>query len=168
MKPSQIIDHGGRTADEIDDRHWQSGLPRHFLRLPDNGVDLIVLAAKEAQPGREEIVWIKRQAPSLSMILVPMVDTEDESELPENARKAAGVAKVVAARLREGKRVLVTCAAGLNRSGFISALALMERRGISGKEAVERVQKARSGALSNATFARYIANLPTPAQKEQP
>ena len=53
---------------------------------------------------------------------------------------------------RTGRRVLVRCQAGYNRSGLVVALALM-RLGFTGQDAVARVRIARGPyALSNPHF----------------
>jgi hypothetical protein len=51
----------------------------------------------------------------------------------------------------DGKRVLIHCAAGINRSGLLSAAALI-RRGHEVEEAVDLVRQARVGALNNPNF----------------
>lgn len=72
------------------------------------------------------------------------------------ARTAQYAADWVVEMFEAGRRVLVTCAAGRNRSGLVSALALMKRRGLSGEEAVARVQAMRKDALTNESFAEYV------------
>lgn len=59
-------------------------------------------------------------------------------------------------RWQEGKRVLVRCAAGLNRSGLITALVLM-RAGHSADDAVSLIRERRSAdALFNHSFVQYL------------
>ncbi|MDF2977965.1 MAG: putative protein phosphatase [Actinomycetospora sp.] len=52
---------------------------------------------------------------------------------------------------QDGKRVLIHCAAGINRSGLLSAAALI-RGGHDPDEAIELVRRARTGALNNPNF----------------
>jgi hypothetical protein len=52
---------------------------------------------------------------------------------------------------QDGKRVLIHCAAGINRSGLLSAAALI-RGGHDVDEAIELVRRARTGALNNPNF----------------
>jgi protein-tyrosine phosphatase len=54
--------------------------------------------------------------------------------------------------------VLVTCQAGLNRSGIISAMSLIIR-GDSPQAAVMMVRMAREHALSNRHFREYLLSL---------
>jgi protein-tyrosine phosphatase len=63
---------------------------------------------------------------------------------------------LIAHRLRSGHRVLVTCFAGLNRSGVVSALALM-RLGLAPGDAIGAVRLARGPkALSNPAFVELL------------
>ena len=55
-----------------------------------------------------------------------------------------------------GRRVLVRCAGGMNRSGLITAMVLM-RAGHSADDAVSFIRKGRSQwALSNESFVAYL------------
>lgn len=55
-----------------------------------------------------------------------------------------------------GKRVLIRCAGGMNRSGLITALILM-RSGFSAADAIHAIQERRSvQALSNDSFVQYL------------
>ena len=55
-----------------------------------------------------------------------------------------------------GRRVLIRCAAGMNRSGFVTALVLL-RAGYSADDAIALVQSRRSAhALSNSSFIEYL------------
>lgn len=51
--------------------------------------------------------------------------------------------------------VYVVCQHGMNRSGLVAGLLLREF-GVSGDEAVERICRARPGALSNQVFRRLV------------
>jgi protein-tyrosine phosphatase len=65
-------------------------------------------------------------------------------------------ANKVVQHVRNGKNVLVTCLAGQNRSGLVTALALQQLTGWSGKKIVNHISAKRMWALHNATFAQYI------------
>lgn len=66
------------------------------------------------------------------------------------------LAQVVAERLAEGKRVLVRCQAGLNRSSLVAALALVHR-GAAPQEAIDAIRSARSpNCLFNRSFAAHV------------
>jgi len=57
---------------------------------------------------------------------------------------------------RSGKRVLVRCQAGWNRSGLIVGLVLM-REGMSAQDAIDLIRERRSSdALCNRTFEQFL------------
>ncbi len=62
----------------------------------------------------------------------------------------------VAAHVRNGRRVAVNCAAGLNRSGLIVGRALIEL-GLAPADAIGKVHAARGPwALSNVAFTKFL------------
>lgn len=61
-----------------------------------------------------------------------------------------------------GWTAVIHCRAGRNRSGFISALVLMEMQGISGAEAVRIVKEKRPLSLYNEHFVEYLESLEAP------
>ncbi len=62
-------------------------------------------------------------------------------------------------RWKSGKKVLIRCQAGLNRSGLITALVLL-REGHSPKQAIELIREKRSEwALCNSDYVTYIESL---------
>lgn len=112
--------------------------------------DVIVLAAKEYQPPDH---WF----PGVEVIHAPFDDNplrhmhRDEIE---TATKAAGR---VARRLYAGKRVLVSCAMGLNRSSLIAAIAMHAVYGMSADEIIKRIRHVRGmWALSNPNFVKLL------------
>ena len=134
----------GLGASQIIPNLWQGGLvPRGHIQ----GVDVLVLCAMEHQPRSAEL-------PGVRMVVhAPMDDAEPSLEEVVTARQAAAH---VAHALRHGRRVLVTCAQGRNRSGLVSALALT-RLGASPDQAIRLVRRARgANALSNPHFVDVI------------
>ena len=80
----------------------------------------------------------------------------DEQDLADIDR----LARVVAERLDEGKRVLVRCQAGLNRSSLVAALALVHR-GVSPQEAIDAIRAGRSpNCLFNRSFTAHVLAAP--------
>ena len=58
-----------------------------------------------------------------------------------------------------GKRVLIRCQAGLNRSGLVTALVLV-RSGYSPQDAIELIRKRRNSlALFNRQFVKFLMSL---------
>ncbi len=63
----------------------------------------------------------------------------------------------VVRRLRKGRRVLSTCAMGLNRSALVAALAIQEIYGLSADEIIKRLRRARGPwAMSNPSFEQLL------------
>lgn len=60
---------------------------------------------------------------------------------------------------KRGKRVLIRCQAGLNRSGLVTALVLM-REGFTAEEAIAQVRATRSpDALFNRQFVAFLKSI---------
>jgi len=117
--------------------------------FPERGVDwtkfddIVTMTA-------EDIPAVKLRLGGLWMY-VPIWDSTVDD--PDAIRVTA---KTVADRVAVGKRVLVHCAAGLNRSGIVSARALMYT-GYSVTEAIAKVRAARgSYALCNTAFVKWL------------
>ncbi|MFI2201686.1 dual specificity protein phosphatase family protein [Streptomyces sp. NPDC020192] len=108
-----------------------------LLRLPGYGPD----------PGVEHHVW-------------PIPDG------PLDGTQLAGVmrlARAVNEALDAGRRVLVRCYHGYNRSGLVIAHALVQRGHATADEAIQLIRARRSAwALHNELFVEYLrAGLPT-------
>jgi protein-tyrosine phosphatase len=82
-----------------------------------------------------------------------------DDDVPTLAKLHA-VAKLGAALIEAGERVLVHCQMGLNRSALVAGLVLVYS-GLSGEDAVARLQERRPGALYNETFAAYLREQPS-------
>jgi len=109
--------------------------------------DVLVLCAKE-------IPRVPGDAPPGVRVIDARIDDGELS--PDEARVAEQAASAVLKELAYGRKVLVTCFAGRNRSGLVSALVL-KRLGWPGAAAVEKVRSARRNALTNESFVRYLA-----------
>lgn len=114
------------------------------------GIDVIVLAAEEYQPPAELF-------PGAEVIHAPLDDDPSRPLREDEIATATKTASRVARRLRAGRRVLSSCAMGLNRSALIAALATHEIYGMSADEIIARMRKARGAwALSNPNFERLL------------
>ena len=134
---------------------WQGARPPHGTFLAERGFQTLVLAAKEIQDAHnyQDIVVIK--APG------------DDDDRPHRLQAFLPVwhkaADVVAKRVADGQKVLVTCAQGLNRSGFITCVALHKLTGWDGGTCVDHIQHRREDALFNSTFVDWLStNLKKP------
>ena len=122
---------------------------------PTPGPDLaarfgtVVLCAKEYQP--------RSLGPSDAHPIILRARLDDSGPPPtqEELKEAFRTAAEVAARLRAGRRVLVTCMAGRNRSGLVTGLALMGL-GYTAKEVITKIRLARESALTNVHFVRVL------------
>lgn len=106
--------------------------------------DTIVLAAEEYQP---------HMPGAFEVLHVPL----DDSGPPPTAHERRLIyenASRIARRVRAGRRVLVTCWQGRNRSGVLSGLALREL-GVPGIEAARLIQRIRKG-LTNRYFYEMV------------
>jgi protein-tyrosine phosphatase len=110
--------------------------------------DVVVLAAQEFQ---------EKPRGRCRIIHAPFNDTHRPSR--EEVLTALKAAKKVRSELRHGRQVLVTCAAGINRSALIVALVLM-MEGASARQAIRRIRARRRGTiiqpLSNPAFIQVL------------
>ena len=114
------------------------------------GFDTIVLAAEEYQPPAHLF-------PGTEVIHVPLDDAPSRQMREDEITAATKTAERVARRLRAGRRVLVTCALGLNRSGLVAALAMHDVYGMGADEIVARLRRTRGmWALSNPNFEKLL------------
>lgn len=118
---------------------WVGGA---WEREPADGFDVVVTLTRRD----EADVVVRRPA---RHVRYPMADDEDGLDRDGLAELVAYVVRWV----REGKRVLVQCYLGLNRSGLVAALALRELSGCTGPEAVALLRVLRdTNVLCNPAF----------------
>ena len=154
---------GSGSASEIAPGLLQGGFPNNPERLAEEGIDVIVLSAVEFQPedDGEDLDLI---FPGVEVIAVPLVD-DAMGPTTRQMQAALEVASQVVQALEAGKTVFVSCAMGWNRSGLINALALTQRYGMSGSEAVSRVRTARPRSLSNKAFVAILEKIPAKGRR---
>jgi hypothetical protein len=160
-------------AQELHPGLWQGEWPPPGRWLADRGFSTLVLCAMEYQPPytfpdqvamfvgmREANPW-----PGVEVIYAPLNDDERAQVVKpprETLRAALRAGRVVAARLAQKRKVLVTCWQGRNRSGLVSALGLYLHLGISGEAATRIVQTRRTKGLRNPIFCEMMRNLQRP------
>jgi len=155
----------GHDADEIVPGLWVGAWPRintlAALKLT-HAIEVVVFMARDAQPSPEH-----HQA-GLEVVMAPIDDCRYMSQADERTTLMA--ATYVAACLIKQRPVLVTCAAGINRSAMVAALALRGALGYAPSHAIDVVRLKRhpqtSGipVLSNDTFVKFIREVrPTAA-----
>lgn len=133
----------GYTYLLADRRLAQGSAPAPGAWMP---FDVVVLAAVEYQP----------DLPGYRVLHVPLEDRFPPHPPPDARVQAAirGAAREVARSVRSGRRVLVTCRQGRNRSGVIAGLALVEL-GVPGMRAATLIRRLRSG-LQNPHFLKMV------------
>lgn len=85
----------------------------------------------------------------------------DDGPVP-NEEILNGALALVLTLLGNGKKVVVHCAAGANRSGLLNALAIRHLRKVTGADAASIVRLEKPGALINPQFNRYLQMLGAP------
>jgi protein-tyrosine phosphatase len=120
------------------------------------GFDVLVLCAAEWQPRSVEFFGLRQ------LIHVPL---HDHCPSPKEVDVALRAAMEIAKWVSSNHRVLVTCMAGRNRSGFVCALAMSMLFCCSPGEAAAHIRKKRRGpdgfpALANPHFNGILSALP--------
>jgi protein-tyrosine phosphatase len=143
----------GIEADLIIPNLWQGSAPQPGEVLCQNGIKILVLCAIDYQPPSHAF-------PGVQVIHAPYDDDFDNPPDRETLSMVINAGTHVANALRLGSTCLVTCWAGKNRSGFVTAIALHKLLGISGMEAVQRIKAQRPIALENPQFLSCLSRVP--------
>lgn len=128
---------------------WMGPAPTP-LKAAARGYDVIALAAKEVQPPQTDY--------RATLYRVPLDDTLEPST--EELMWAFLAGRRVADAVANGKKALVSCHMGINRSGLVTALAARELLGLTGEEAATLVRRQRPGSLRNPAFVSLLRSLP--------
>jgi protein-tyrosine phosphatase len=126
---------------------WIGSFPPAGPQLAANKFDILVLAAVELQPPVD-------MYPGMHLLRCPINDQDPPRK--GDIEQARECALDVAWAVRNGFRVLVTCAQGRNRSGLIVGLALRRLTEASGKDVLALVRSRRKEALTNRAYAREV------------
>lgn len=129
---------------------WQGG-KRDIWTAEAQGIRVVVLAAEELQPASlpgSPLILRARLRDSGSM---------EPGELAMTKSEASKLADAVAAFVKTRVKVLSSCGHGFNRSGLVTALALV-KLGLTPDEAIETVRRKRHEqyGLCNDLFCRII------------
>ena len=129
-------------ASNITKRLWIGSAPPTDRPLP---FDAVAFCAAEVQPERVGVRTVIRAA------------LPDSALTSHEIRRALTAAQFVARELAGGRRVLVTCYAGLNRSSLVAGLALGMVTRMTPTQVVELIRARRSpNALHNQHFVEYL------------
>jgi hypothetical protein len=143
-------------ASEITTGLWVGSAPPIGRTLARAGFSLLALCAAEHQPTQSSF-------PGVAIVRASLID--DGSPLTRRQiEEALWLSGHLASACRNGKRVLVTCMQGRNRSGFIAALTFACMTGCDGKTAMRVVQTRRGSpfgpALTNSRYNKALAVIP--------
>ena len=132
---------------------WQGSFPMPGGGLRRDGFDVVVFCAMEVQPPSS-------MYPGMVTIYAPNDDDSSRQPTREEIEIARKASRLVASYVASGKKVLVTCMAGRNRSGLVTAMALCRLYGLSGSQALTLVKSRRrtvlGEALTNERFAELL------------
>lgn len=137
-------------AHKISDNLYQGGVPPSGKALRKAGIDVLVLCAREWQDPTG------KAHPGVTVIRCGGDDSLDPDVLADCLPAWQRAAQQVVDAVIAGKKVLVTCMAGHNRSGIVTAMALAQLTRLSGQEIVDHIQRSRPMALNNETFVDHI------------
>lgn len=126
---------------------WMGSKPETGHVVSEAGFGLLVLCAEEYQPPASHF-------PGVKVIHAPF-DDSDIRQRPQDEATAAEAARQVAAAMRAGTEVLVTCYAGRNRSGLVCGLALLDHAH-DPLWTIRHIQERRPSALTNQSFVDLI------------
>jgi protein-tyrosine phosphatase len=147
----------GVDSTEIVPGLFVGAAPRPGMIKPDD-FDVLWLTTEEYQPPGDAF-------PGVDVHRVKLNDDPDKRLDLDALEKAMHAGRKVAREVADGKRVLVTCARGLNRSAFVAAIALMTlgQGRMTAKDAVGLLRARRGDdVLSESSIwekmlARYLA-----------
>lgn len=142
----------GIDAHEMLENLWQGSLPDEGGYLASLGFEVLVLCAKEYQPGGREF-------PGLTVVHAPYDDDSSREISQYELDTAVKAARAVARAVKQGKPTLVTCVAGRNRSGLVVALAMHKLTGMAGVDIVKRIKAKRPLALTNLGFRKLVEQI---------
>ena len=135
-------------AHRIAPRLWQGARPPKGNALRAAGVDVVMFCALEHQPPAHNY-------PGVEVIRAHLDDTD---VVPWRA--AMHAAHNAAERYCQGKRLLITCNQGRNRSGLVASLILWTLNFGTGKHCADHVRRHRPRALTNDAFYDWLSALP--------
>jgi hypothetical protein len=146
------VDPADPPTELVEGRLWHGGCPVDFDWARRTGVEVVVdLADADTYPPADEI-------DGLTYLKCPLVDHDT---VPDPALTLR-LASLVAGLAGDGRRVLVHCTFGRNRSGLLATLVVRELLGVTGAEALAHVQERRHRAVNNEAFAAWLRSLPAP------
>ena len=149
---------------------YQGEAPPAGSLLRKAGFDTIILCAAEWQPpvSADEVCcdilgYIPETDPYPGVSLFHAPNDDDFKRTPSREVLAGALraANHTAASVLQGAKVLVSCWAGINRSGLVTGLTLHKLTGLSGSDCIKVIRKGRPQALSNPQFVKILNKIPS-------
>lgn len=164
-----LRDSSGRllllTGDELDTDHvygplWIGSQAKRGRALFEAGFTMLVLCSANWQPRSFEV-------PGVFVLHAPFEDRHPAPASRDDLNTAWNTATAIANFVHENPaaRVLVTCMAGLNRSGLVVALALHQLYGWDSEQCLHVLRAHRPGAMFNRDFVRYLEWIAPPRRR---
>lgn len=128
-------------ANEVYPNIWVGSHPNETSQEL-NKFSLLVLCAEECQPIDSEIKHFKGR------IFRPAFKDSNYISTNDNTRITLSITEIVQT-VNNGKKVLITCAAGLNRSAFVAGLSILQLvPTLSANDVIEMIRKKRSHPMA--------------------
>ncbi len=139
--------HSTSTADEVCKGLWMGGCPPPDFPVQQH-FDCLVLTAREYQ--------VPELFPRVRVVRVALNDDGSPMTKAEAVEAVRAAGRIIR-WLNGGLKVLVTCFAGRNRSGLVTALVLCKGMGVSPDLAIDAIRAARGHeAFRNSYFETFL------------
>ena len=136
-------------------RNWNRDINEDLQVIKKWGATTVVSLIEDYEFAMLHVESLGRDIGALGMdwIHLPIVDVS----IPDNRFETRwdSYGPKLHARLDAGERILVHCRGGIGRTGLVAGLVLVER-GVNPKSAIERVRKARPGAIETILQEKYV------------
>lgn len=141
-------------ADEVMPTLWIGSAPPTGIAIGRAGFHSLLLCARQYQPKASMF-------PGVDVVHAPF-DDDPTRKLTDSECQLVHVASTVAAKkAMSGQKVLVTCVAGIDRSGLVTSLALWKITGLGGRKVLKLMRAARPHVLTqNPYMLRMVERLP--------
>ncbi len=128
-----------QMANEIIPRLWlgnrNAAVDANWLK--DHNIDIVFNASKD-------IPFTELQ---ITKYRIPVDDNLEEVEIMNMAKWSPEIVYNVLKEYQAGKRILIHCAAGVQRSAAITAMTLVALQGLSGDQAIQFIKNRRQIAF---------------------
>jgi ADP-ribosyl-[dinitrogen reductase] hydrolase len=149
----------GKRGDSVFGASWQRDLDTDVRVIREWGATAVVTLIEDHEfemLGVERLSAAVRDA-GMEWHHLPIRDVDVPDAHFEAGWASAGVR--LGNQLRNGERVLVHCRGGLGRTGMVAARLLVEVAGVTPRQALDDVRKARQGAVETPEQEAWVLEL---------